>query len=250
MNADAPIDAFVPGPYRHLEDPARDLPRLAKDPSAMAKIGAAVAQMPTRRTRCSPRREYSVWSPPRARSTSSTMQLMDGRKRTSEFSSGIATALQAVRFDRTSRIPTPPALSNREPVASRHSAGPAPRSVRTSRASRWRESSGLSFGCSPRADARSIHARRPLFASGEKSDPAYPVGRGDAGESGSPESVPHCGRPALDWCPSRGLDASALIAPRRLAHRRVVGSRSRRASPSMPNTSIAGFHARSGSSQG
>ena len=48
MNTDAPLDAFVPEPYRHLEDPARDLPRLAKDPSAMTKIGAAVAQVPTR----------------------------------------------------------------------------------------------------------------------------------------------------------------------------------------------------------
>ena len=48
MNADAPLDAFVPEPFRQLDDPARDLPRIAKDRSAMAKIGAAVAQVPTR----------------------------------------------------------------------------------------------------------------------------------------------------------------------------------------------------------
>lgn len=48
MNADAPLDAFVPASLRQLDDPARDLPRIAKDRSAMAKIRAAVAQVPTR----------------------------------------------------------------------------------------------------------------------------------------------------------------------------------------------------------
>ena len=48
MNADARLDTFVPQPFRHLEAPARDLPRLAKDPSAMRAIGAAVGQVPTR----------------------------------------------------------------------------------------------------------------------------------------------------------------------------------------------------------
>ena len=48
MGSDAPLDAFVPEPFRQLEDPARDLPRIAKDRSAMAKIRAAVAQVPTR----------------------------------------------------------------------------------------------------------------------------------------------------------------------------------------------------------
>lgn len=48
MNARAPLDAFVPEPFRRLEDPSRDLPRIAKDPAAMARIGAAVGQVPTR----------------------------------------------------------------------------------------------------------------------------------------------------------------------------------------------------------
>lgn len=48
MTGDARLDAFVPEPFRRLDDPARDLPRIAKDRSAMAKISAAVAQVPTR----------------------------------------------------------------------------------------------------------------------------------------------------------------------------------------------------------
>ena len=48
MNAGEPLDAFVPEPFRQLDDPARDLPRMARDPAAMARIGAAVAQVPTR----------------------------------------------------------------------------------------------------------------------------------------------------------------------------------------------------------
>ena len=48
MNAKAPLDTFVPEPFRHLEDPSRDLPRIAKDPAAMALIEAAVGQVPTR----------------------------------------------------------------------------------------------------------------------------------------------------------------------------------------------------------
>lgn len=48
MSADSQIDAFVPEALRGLEDPARDLPRIAKDPSAMAAIRAAVGQVPTR----------------------------------------------------------------------------------------------------------------------------------------------------------------------------------------------------------
>ena len=48
MNADARLDAFVPESLRQLDDPARDLPRIAKDRSAMAEIRAAVAQVPTR----------------------------------------------------------------------------------------------------------------------------------------------------------------------------------------------------------
>ena len=47
MTSDAQLEAFVPEPFRRLEDPARDLPRLAKDRSAMAMIGASVGQVPT-----------------------------------------------------------------------------------------------------------------------------------------------------------------------------------------------------------
>ena len=48
MSADKRVDAFVPEPCRRLRDPARDLPRIAKDRSAMAAIRAAVGQVPTR----------------------------------------------------------------------------------------------------------------------------------------------------------------------------------------------------------
>ena len=48
MTADAPLDAFVPAPFRRLETLSRDLPRIAKDPAAMRAIGAAVKQVPTR----------------------------------------------------------------------------------------------------------------------------------------------------------------------------------------------------------
>ena len=48
MNVSKSLDNLVPQPFRDLEDPARDLPRLAKDPSGMAMIAAAVEQVPTR----------------------------------------------------------------------------------------------------------------------------------------------------------------------------------------------------------
>ena len=48
MNTDASVEAFLPAPFRQLQDSSRDLPRLAKDPAAMAMIGAAVQQLPTR----------------------------------------------------------------------------------------------------------------------------------------------------------------------------------------------------------
>ena len=48
MTSDAKLEAFVPEPFRHLDDPARDLPRLAKDPSAMTLIESAVGRVPTR----------------------------------------------------------------------------------------------------------------------------------------------------------------------------------------------------------
>ncbi len=47
MNANTRLDAFVPEPFRRLAAPPRDLPRLAKDSSAMRMIGAAVGQVPT-----------------------------------------------------------------------------------------------------------------------------------------------------------------------------------------------------------
>ncbi len=48
MNASVPLDAFIPEPFRNLDAPSRELPRIAKDPSAMAMIEAAVGQVPTR----------------------------------------------------------------------------------------------------------------------------------------------------------------------------------------------------------
>ena len=44
---DTELEVIVPQPFRNLSDPARDLPRLAKDPSAMALIQSAVRQVPT-----------------------------------------------------------------------------------------------------------------------------------------------------------------------------------------------------------
>ena len=44
---DTALDSIVPAPFRNLSDPARDLPRLAKDPAAMALIHSAVSQVPT-----------------------------------------------------------------------------------------------------------------------------------------------------------------------------------------------------------
>jgi len=41
------LDPLVPAPLRELEDPARELPCVAKDPDLMAMIAAAVAQVPT-----------------------------------------------------------------------------------------------------------------------------------------------------------------------------------------------------------
>ena len=48
MTSDKLLDAFVPEAFRELKDPPRDLPRLAKDPSAMAMIEAAVYKVPTK----------------------------------------------------------------------------------------------------------------------------------------------------------------------------------------------------------
>ena len=48
MTADAQLESFVPEQFRHLDDPARDLPRLAKDPAATTLIEAAAGRVPTR----------------------------------------------------------------------------------------------------------------------------------------------------------------------------------------------------------
>ncbi len=48
MLATPSLDNLVPEPLRALENPARDLPRIAKDPSSMAMISAAVERIPTR----------------------------------------------------------------------------------------------------------------------------------------------------------------------------------------------------------
>jgi len=47
VTADAPLATFVPEQLRDLNDPSRDLPRLAKEPSAMAAIESAVFQVPS-----------------------------------------------------------------------------------------------------------------------------------------------------------------------------------------------------------
>ena len=47
MSVTLPLDELVPEPLRALEDPARDLPRIAKDPPSMALIAAAVEQVPS-----------------------------------------------------------------------------------------------------------------------------------------------------------------------------------------------------------
>ena len=48
MTSDDMIGALVPEALRNLQDPARDLPRLAKGPSAMAAIESAVHRIPTK----------------------------------------------------------------------------------------------------------------------------------------------------------------------------------------------------------
>ena len=41
------LEAHVPEDLRNLKDPARELPRLAKNPSAMAKIESAMSRVST-----------------------------------------------------------------------------------------------------------------------------------------------------------------------------------------------------------
>ena len=48
MTSENLLDGLVPESLRHLEDLARDLPRLAKDSSAVAEIEAALRQVPTK----------------------------------------------------------------------------------------------------------------------------------------------------------------------------------------------------------
>ena len=48
MTPDDMLDALVPEAFRDLRDPARALPRLAKDPAAMAEIQSAVQRVPTK----------------------------------------------------------------------------------------------------------------------------------------------------------------------------------------------------------
>ena len=239
MTDDAPLG-------RTRRAPARDREGSVRDGENRGRCGAGADLPPVAARRCvsaahdhcpGPDVEYHA--------------LVDDRERVLlRLSRGIATASQAVRFYRTSRIPTPPALPSREPAASRHSVGPAPRSVQTSPANMRRGSSALSFGCSQRADARSTHARKSLFANGEKPSRAYLAGRGGGGESGSPESTPLCERSAPDRYPSRGLDASGPTALHQFARLRVVGPHSPRAPLCMTNMPSAKCVTRSSSSQG
>ena len=48
MNHPPTLRDFVPEGFRHLADPSRDLPRMAKDSSAIAEIESAVFEVPTR----------------------------------------------------------------------------------------------------------------------------------------------------------------------------------------------------------
>ena len=48
MPLQAPLDVFIPDALRILKDPARDLPRLAKDPASMTALEAAMRRVPTR----------------------------------------------------------------------------------------------------------------------------------------------------------------------------------------------------------
>ena len=52
MSFETTLDALVPEPLRGLADLPRALPRLAKDPSAIAQIEAAVGRVPTRHRLC------------------------------------------------------------------------------------------------------------------------------------------------------------------------------------------------------
>ena len=48
MTSATPLESFVPSAFRNLADPARSLPRLAKDPSAVEQIEAALRGVPTK----------------------------------------------------------------------------------------------------------------------------------------------------------------------------------------------------------
>ena len=48
MTSAQTLDAYIPESCRELEDLARDLPRLARDPTAVAEIDAALHRVPTR----------------------------------------------------------------------------------------------------------------------------------------------------------------------------------------------------------
>ena len=48
MTRERPLYDFIPHTFRALKDPSRDLPRLAKDTSAMASLEAAMRGIPTR----------------------------------------------------------------------------------------------------------------------------------------------------------------------------------------------------------
>ena len=48
MTSENQLGAFIPGVFRAQRDPARDLPWLAKEPSAMATLEAAMRRILTR----------------------------------------------------------------------------------------------------------------------------------------------------------------------------------------------------------
>ena len=160
------------------------------------------------------------------------------------------TTRRAASPGRTSRIPTPPPRPNRGLSATRHSCGHAPCSLRTSRASSRPGSWASSFGGSPRADARSIRARRPPFASAETSSPACRAGRGDEAGSDSRASAPPAERLAPVSYPFREPDASARTASHRSGGSRGAGHRSSHKPARATTRPMSLFDASSMSGQG
>lgn len=66
MTSSNSLDALVPEAFRDMKDLPRDLPRLARDPSAMAMIEAAVCEVSTKHEVFLGDARYSDLSPDRS----------------------------------------------------------------------------------------------------------------------------------------------------------------------------------------